>query len=460
MFESVDPTTGEILERVAAHDFETTLQNIDASADAFRQYRRTSFSDRAEWLNAAASLLEADIELVADLIVSEMGKPITQARAEVRKSVTCLRFYAENGATYLAGREISDPGSIGAAQARVVAEPLGPVLAVMPWNFPIWQVIRFAAPTLMAGNTVLLKHAPQVPAAAAYLERLFVRAGLPRDVFQSLLIPVPFIGEILRHPRVAGAALTGSEAAGRAVAGQAGQSIKPVLLELGGSDPFIVLPTADLDRAVEAAVRSRFANSGQACTNAKRFIIHESIYDDFLSRFVRSVQELKVGPPNEEATQIGPLVSERARAEIAGLVDDAMRHGAVLAVGGAARKGSGWFYEPTVLSNIPRTARIFSEEAFGPVASVYKVASLEEGLDLANATRFGLSSSVWTQNPHEVEHAISALDAGAVFINGVTDSYMTLPFGGTKASGFGRELAEEGVTAFTSKKSVWIAQTE
>lgn len=453
---TIDPTTGETVATFEPHDAAEVERRIADSHAAFLDLRGTTFAQRAAWMRAAADIMDAEVEQTAAILTLEMGKTLAQARAEVRKSANNLRFYAEHAEEYLTGREL-DAAAVGASRAYTVYEPLGTVLAVMPWNYPLWQVIRFAAPALMAGNTVLLKHASNVPQAALYLDTIFERGGFPSGAFNTLLIGAREVEPVLRDRRVVAVTLTGSEPAGRSVASIAGSEVKHVVLELGGSDPFLVMPSADLDKAVATAVSARTANNGQACINAKRFIIHEDIYDAFVEKFTAAMSNLVVGDPRDEATEVGPLATSSGRDEVAELVDDALAKGAVATTGGSVPDGPGFFYPPTVLTGVTKQMRLYAEEAFGPVASVFKVASLDEAIDLANDTTFGLSSAVWTQDAEEERRAIAGIVAGAVFVNGMSISYPEVPFGGTKDSGIGRELSIEGIREFVNAKSVWRA---
>jgi succinate-semialdehyde dehydrogenase/glutarate-semialdehyde dehydrogenase len=331
------------------------------------------------------------------------------------------------------------------------------VLAVMPWNYPLWQVIRFAAPALMAGNTGVLKHASNVPQSALYLDTLFDRGGFPEGSFGTLLIGSREVAAVIEDPRIVAVTLTGSEPAGRAVAATAAAQVKKAVLELGGSDPFIVLPSADLDAAVATAVTARIANNGQSCIAGKRFIVHEDIYDRFADAFADAMGALRVGDPSDEATQVGPLASESGVSDLVELVDDALDRGAVALTGGKAVDGPGWFYPPTVITGITPEMRLYHEEAFGPVASLYRVRDIDEAIELANATDFGLSSAAWTNDPDEQQKLVREIQAGAVFVNGMTASHPELPFGGIKNSGFGRELAADGIREFCNLKTVWVA---
>lgn len=452
---TTNPATGVVEREFDAHSDEEVERRIAAAHAAHRALKDTSFAQRAEWMRRVADLLDADVDTLARLLTVEMGKPIAQSRAEVLKSANGVRFYADRAEEFLTGSALPDPSVVGASKAYTVYEPLGVVLAVMPWNYPIWQVVRFAAPALMAGNTGLLKHASNVPQSALYLDTLFERGGFPVGSFHSLLIPASRVERVARDKRVVAVTLTGSEPAGRSLAAIAGSEVKHAVLELGGSDPFVVMPSADLDAAVATAVKARVSNNGQACINAKRFIVHDEVYDAFVERFSAAMAALVVGDPLDEATDVGPVATESGRAELGELVDDAVARGADVVIGGAAMDGPGWFYPPTVVTGITRDMRLYAEEAFGPVASVYRVADAEEAVRVANDTTFGLASAVWTTDVDEEEYFVRALEAGAVFVNGMTISYPELPFGGIKDSGVGRELSAEGIREFCNLKTVW-----
>jgi succinate-semialdehyde dehydrogenase/glutarate-semialdehyde dehydrogenase len=452
---TTNPATGEVERTFEAFGESEIEDRLGRAASAFEGYRSTSLRVRAAWMNGAAEILEQDLDAVAEMMTREMGKTIVAARAEVTKCAAACRYYAESAEEFLADRP-AEASAVGAERAFVRYQPLGPVLAVMPWNFPLWQVIRFAAPALMAGNVGLLKHASNVPQTALFLEELFRRAGFPDGVFQTLLIGSDPIERILRDPRVRAATLTGSEPAGRAVAATAGSEVKPTILELGGSDPFVVMPSADLDRAAEAAATSRCLNNGQSCISAKRFIVHTDVHDEFAQLFVDRMRALSVGDPMEEKTDVGPLASEQARDDVQSLVGDAVVKGATVLCGGDRLPGPGWYYPPTVLSGVTPDMRMFHEEVFGPVASLFRVRDADEAIELANATSFGLGSNAWTTTPAEQERFITDLDAGQVFINGMTTSYPQLPFGGVKNSGYGRELSSEGIHSFCNTKTIWI----
>jgi succinate-semialdehyde dehydrogenase/glutarate-semialdehyde dehydrogenase len=452
---TINPATGEVVRQFAPHDAEEVERRIAQAAAAVAALRGTTYAQRAQWSHATADILEAEAEEAARILTLEMGKTLAQARAEVLKCARNFRFYADHAEEFLAGEPLDDPSLVNASQAYTRYAPLGVVLAVMPWNYPFWQVIRFAAPALMAGNAALLKHASNVPQSALYLDGLFERAGFPAGSFRTLLIGSREVAAVIEDPRVAAVTLTGSEPAGRSVAAIAGRVIKKSVLELGGSDPFIVMPSADLQAAATTAVAARTTNNGQSCIAGKRFIVHADIYDEFAQLFADGMAALRVGDPFSPQTQVGPLATEAGRDELAELVDDAVAKGARVLAGGSAPDTAGWFYQPTVLDSLTDDMRIVQEEAFGPVASLYRVADREEAVRVANQTTFGLSSAAWTNDPEDEAYFITALDAGAVFINGMTVSYPELPFGGIKNSGFGRELSAAGIREFTNLKTIW-----
>ncbi|PAK23128.1 NADP-dependent succinic semialdehyde dehydrogenase [Streptomyces sp. alain-838] len=454
---TVNPANGETLRTYEAMGEEEIERRLQLAEATFRTYRTTAFDERSRLMHRAADLLEADREEIGKVITTEMGKPVKQARAEVAKCAKAMRWYADHAAELLADEEPAeaDVKDSGASRALVRYRPLGPVLAVMPWNFPLWQVIRFAAPALMAGNVGLLKHASNVPQTALYLEDLFHRAGFPEGCFQTLLIGSAAVDDVLRDERVRAATLTGSEPAGRAVASTAGEMIKKTVLELGGSDPFVVMPSADVDRAAEVAVTARTQNAGQSCIAAKRFIVHTDVYDAFVARFTEGMKALRVGDPMDEETEVGPLSSERGVEDLVELVDDAVRGGAEVLCGGERPDGPGWYYPPTVLAGVTRDMRIHREEAFGPVATLYRAADLDEAVLIANDTDFGLSSNVWTRDDADVERFVRDLEAGGVYVNGMTASHPAFPFGGVKRSGYGRELSGHGIREFCNITTVW-----
>src|ERR1700727_2259314 len=444
MIATINPSTGETIKTFTP----ATDAEIDAALarayDRFVDYRHTSFAQRAEWARRTADLLEAEADEVAAMMTLEMGKTLASARGEALKCAKGFRYYAEHAEAMLAD-EPADAAAVGASKAFLRHQPLGVVLAVMPWNFPLWQVVRFAAPALMAGNVGILKHASNVPQSALYLADVIARGGFPDGCFKTLLMTSSAVEKILRDPRVAAATLTGSEPAGQSVGAIAGDEIKPTVLELGGSDPFIVMPSADLDAAVSTAVTARVHNNGKSCISAKRFIVHTEIYDAFLDRFVEQMQALRVGDPTDPDTEVGPLATESARDEVEKQVDDAAAAGAVIRCGGKRFGGPGWFYPPTVITDITRDMALFTEEVFGPVASVYRVTDIDDAIEIANATPFGLGSSAWTNNQSEQQRFIDEVDAGQVFINGMTVSYNELPFGGVKRAGYGRGLSAHGI---------------
>ncbi len=452
---TVNPTTGQVLKTFEPLNDAEVEDRLARAAAAFRSYRRTSFADRAGWMRAAADVLDAEADTLAELMTTEMGKTLKAAKAEVGKCAAGCRYYAEHAEKMLAAQPV-DAKAVGASKAYVHWQPLGPVLAVMPWNFPMWQAMRFAAPALMAGNVGLRKHASNVPQTALFLEELFRRAGFPADVFQTLLVGVDQVERILRDDRVAAATLTGSTPAGRAVASIAGDALKPTVLELGGSDPFVVMPSADLEKAAATATTARCQNNGQSCIAAKRFIVHADVAERFTQLFARAMGALVVGDPTDPATDVGPLATEQGRTDVQELVHDAVAKGATVLVGGTVPDGPGWFYPPTLLTGITKDMRMYAEEVFGPVAQLHVVADLDAALELANDTEFGLGSNAWTNDPAEQERFALELEAGMVFINGMTASYPELPFGGIGTSGYGRELSDLGIREFCNAKTVWV----
>ncbi|ADY27382.1 Succinate-semialdehyde dehydrogenase (NAD(P)(+)) (plasmid) [Deinococcus proteolyticus MRP] len=450
---ATNPHTGEKLRDYPTLNAEQTQAAIAQAHETFTTYRRTTFAERAGWMNRAAELLEERVESLAQLATNEMGKTLEASRQEVLKCAKVCRYYAEHAQRFLAPQ----PAETGAERAEVRYLPLGVILAVMPWNFPFWQVFRFAAPTLMAGNTALLKHASNVPGCALAIEEIFRDAGVPQGAFQTLMVGSRDVEAVLRDERVKAVSLTGSEGAGRAVSSTAGDVLKPALMELGGSDPFIVMPSADLDEAVQSAVTSRTINNGQSCIAAKRFIVHRDVYEPFRDRFVAAMRELRLGDPMDPQTDIGPLATAQIRDELHEQVQDAVSKGAELLLGGELPAGgSGYHYPATVLGGLTPDMNVWFEETFGPVASLYVVDDIEQAITLANATRFGLSSSAWTNDPAEQERFIEGLEAGATFINSMSVSDPRLPFGGVKASGFGRELGREGILEFVNTKAVSV----
>jgi succinate-semialdehyde dehydrogenase/glutarate-semialdehyde dehydrogenase len=448
---SINPATGQTLATFAALSAQELEQKLCQAQSAFHQHRKTSFSYRAERLMRAAQILEDESERLGAIMTAEMGKTLASAVAEARKCALACRYYAEHGADQLADEAIAT----NASHSFVRYQPLGAILAIMPWNFPFWQVFRFAAPALMAGNVGLLKHASNVPQCALAIEDVLSRAGFAPGTFQTLLIEAGEVGALLDDRRVAAATLTGSEPAGQAVGSRAGRQIKKTVLELGGSDPFIVLPSTDLKTTVAAAVSARTINNGQSCIAAKRFIIVGDIYDQFENEFVKAMAALIVGDPTLPQTQIGPLATARIRSELHGQVTRAQQDEAKLLTGGACIPGPGNYYAPTVLSEIPRTSTTFYEEFFGPVAMLFRARDAQEALAIANDSPFGLGSSVWTNDPDEMEFFTNGIEAGQVFINSPVASDPRLPFGGIKRSGYGRELSTIGIREFVNIKTVW-----
>ena len=454
---TINPTTGELVKSFDAHSPEEVEAILDRAVATNAEMATTTLEQRAEWMRAAADLLEADLEELSVLLVTEMGKTKRTAEAEITKCARTMRFYAEHAGPFLTDESSFDPSEVGASSARVVYQPLGTVLAIMPWNFPVWQVIRFAAPGLMAGNTGILKHALNVPQTALYLGDLFARAGFPVGAFQTVLVEGVDVSHLIRDARIAAVTLTGSVPAGHAVGEAAGGALKKTVLELGGSDAFIVMPSADLTKAVEVGVTSRTQNSGQSCIAAKRFFVHTDVYDEFAERFAEAMGATVAGDPYDPDTSFGPLATERGRDGVHALVEDALSKGATALVGGAIPPGPGWFYPATVLADLTPEMRIVSEECFGPVASLYRVDSLDDAVNRANDSEFGLSSAAWTTDEAEMEQFETRLQAGGVFINGMTVSFPQLPFGGIKSSGYGRELSSQGLREFCNTKTVWRA---
>ena len=449
---TINPATGETLKTFEPLTEQQIDGKLQRAIETFHSYRRTSLAERERLMMRAADILQADKDEFGRLMTLEMGKPIKAAEQEAEKCAWVCRYYAENAKQHLADEVIPTD----AAKSYVRFQPLGPVLAVMPWNFPFWQVFRFAAPALMAGNVGLLKHASNVPQCALAIEDIFRRAGFPEAAFQTLLIGSHAVQRVLEDSRVVAATLTGSEPAGRSVAGIAGKQIKRTVLELGGSDPFIVMPSADMNEAVAIGVRARTINNGQSCIAAKRFIVAESIYDEFERGFVAGMKALRVGDPLEYKIEIGPLATEQILKDLDEQVTKSVAAGARVLTGGKRLDRPGNFYEPTVLSDIPEGAPAFCEEVFGPVALLFRVANVDDAISLANSTPFGLGAAAWTNDGQERTRFIEELEAGCVFINGMVASDPRLPFGGVKNSGYGRELGEFGIREFVNIKTVWI----
>lgn len=451
--QSVNPATEEVVKEFES-DSDVDIENALARAEkAYRDHRKSKFAFRAKAMNVAATLLDSEKQKWARMMTTEMGKTLPSAVAEVEKCAWVCRYYAENAEGFLA----DDPRESSASKSFVRYLPIGPVLAVMPWNFPFWQVFRFAAPALMAGNVGLLKHASNVPRSALAIQEIFERAGFPEGCFQTLLIGSDKVEKVLTDDRVRAATLTGSEGAGAAVAATAGRALKHTVLELGGSDPFIVMPSADLDAAVKAAVKGRTINNGQSCIAAKRFIVHQEVYDEFRDRFVASFEALSVGDPLRDGTDIGPLATSQGRDDVDDQVEESIQKGAKRLVGAAGMEGKGYFYRPGILEQIPESAPAYHDEIFGPVAMLFRAKDLDEAIAIGNDTRFGLGSAIFTTDEAEMEQAANDLDAGATFVNSIVASDPRLPFGGVKASGYGRELSYEGIHEFCNRKTVSIA---
>ncbi|HTS07334.1 MAG TPA: NAD-dependent succinate-semialdehyde dehydrogenase [Candidatus Eisenbacteria bacterium] len=449
---SVNPATGEVIKTFQPLSEAEIQKKLELAVKVFRAERKTPFAVRAQRMLKAAEILERDQEKLGHLMTLEMGKTYKSAVAEAVKCATGCRFYAENAERFLADEVVET----GAKKSFVRYLPIGPILAVMPWNFPFWQVIRFAAPALMAGNVGLLKHSSNVPQCALAIESIFREAGFPEGVFQTLLIGSGQVDAILNDPRVVAATLTGSEQAGIQVGIGAAKRIKKVVLELGGSDPFIVMPSANLDAAVSTAVQARIQNNGQSCIAAKRFIVAEPIATEFEKKFVAKMQSLKIGDPFDEKTDLGPLSTPDGVKDLERDLKKSIDAGAHVLTGGHAIKGPGNFFEPTVLTNVPKNSPAYSEEFFGPVASIFRVKDIDEAIHIANDVRFGLGSSIWTNDENERERFINEIEAGLVFFNKMVASDPRVPFGGVKASGHGRELSTVGIREFVNAKTVWI----
>jgi succinate-semialdehyde dehydrogenase / glutarate-semialdehyde dehydrogenase len=449
---TINPATGEMLRSFEALTDAQIEERLQWAAEEYPRFRKLSFAQRAAMMNRAAEILGAEKEELGRIMTTEMGKTLGSAVAEAVKCAWVCRYYAENAEKFLAPEE----SIIGGSKTRVMYQPIGPILAVMPWNYPFWQVFRFIAPNLMAGNVGLLKHASNVPQCALRIERILLEAGFPAGAFQTLLIGSNKVDGILNDDRIAGATLTGSEGAGIEVGISAARQIKKVILELGGSDPFIVMPSANLDKAVSTAVTARTVNNGQSCIAAKRFIVAEEIAERFENCFVEKMRALRVGDPMDAATELGPLASAGAAAELHGQVEAAVHAGAKVLTGGRRIDRPGNYYAPTVLTNISKESPTYREELFGPVACVYRVKNIDAAIELANDSSFGLGASAWTNDAAERERFVNEIEAGMVFINKMVASDPRLPFGGVKRSGHGRELGVLGIRELTNIKSVWI----
>ncbi len=449
---TINPATGETVKSFEPLSDREIEEKIARADQAFRDSRRTTFDERALRMTRAAEILESEKRRFGELMTTEMGKPIKAAISEAEKCVRACRYYAETAAAHLADESVET----NASRSYIRYEPLGAVLAVMPWNFPFWQVFRFAAPALMAGNVGLLKHASNVPQCALAIEEIFSRAGFPEGAFQTLLIGSDKVERVIDDARVKAATLTGSNPAGASVARLAGERIKKTVLELGGSDPFIIMPSANIAEAAKTAVTARTINNGQSCIAAKRFIVHEGVADEFERRFVEAMRSLKVGDPMDEATDIGPLATRGILEELEEQVRKSVEAGARVLAGGGRITGRGYYYAPTVLTDIPKDSPAYAEEMFGPVAAVFRVRDIDEAIAVANDTVFGLGSSAWTNDEAERARFIDEIEAGNVFINEMVASDPRMPFGGVKQSGYGRELSVYGIREFVNIKTVWI----
>lgn len=449
---AVNPATGAEIERFDTLTDEQAQRKLAFADETFREYRNTTFAERARMMERAAQILEDEADELGRTATREMGKTFVAAKAEVHKCARGCRFYAENAERLLA----DEPVEMEGVDARIRYQPVGPILAIMPWNFPFWQVFRHVAPGLMAGNVVLLKHASNVPRVALAIEDVVRRAGFPEGAFQTLLIGSSQIENLINDPRVRGVTLTGSEGAGRMVGSQAGRAIKKSVLELGGSDPFVVMPSADLDAALDSAVTSRMLNNGQSCINAKRFIVHERVYEEFERRFVEKVEALNLGDPMDEDTDMGPLAMQGILEDVEDQVQKTVEAGARVLTGGERPDMAGNYYRPTVLTDVPKGTPARGDEIFGPVASLFRVGGLDEAISLANDTPFGLGASVWTTDPTERERFIDEIESGMLYVNRLVESTPEVPFGGVKNSGYGRELSHFGIQEFTNAKTVWV----
>lgn len=449
---TINPATGQTIKTFEALTDAQVDQKIQKATETFRSFRKLSFADRGRMMNRAAEILESEKETLAKLMTTEMGKTYRSAVDEAVKCAWVCRYYAENAERFLADEVVETPAS----RSFIRYQPMGVVLVIMPWNYPFWQVFRFIAPGLMAGNVGILKHASNVPQCALKIEEILLKAGFPEGAFQTLLIGSSQVDRILDDPRVAAATLTGSEGAGVQVGSGAAKRIKKVVLELGGSDPFIVMPSADLEQAVATGIKARTLNNGQSCIAAKRFIVADQIADQFQREFVAQMEKLKLGDPFDEKTDVGPLANAEAVTSLQADVQASVKAGAKVLTGGKPADRPGSFYLPTVLTDIPRDSPAYREELFGPVASIFRVKNVDEAIRVANDVRFGLGASAWSNDKAEQERFINELEAGMVFINQMVFSDPRVPFGGVKRSGVGRELSTYGIREFTNVKTVWV----
>jgi succinate-semialdehyde dehydrogenase/glutarate-semialdehyde dehydrogenase len=450
--ESVNPTTGEPLEAYPDHDPSEVDHRLQVAWDGWEAWRGTGFDERAELLRDVADGLEKRQDELAALMVREMGKPITSARSETEKCAWVCRYYADHGEEHLR----HDVIETDARTSYVRFDPLGPLLAIMPWNFPFWQLFRAAAPAIMAGNVVVLKHASNVPGCAVEIERLFAATSAPEGVLQTLFVSSSAIGEVIDDDRIRAVTLTGSVGAGRKVGAAAGEALKPVVLELGGSDAFLVLDDADVAAAATVGVQSRLINNGESCIAAKRFVVVDAVADEFVERFRAELEAVSIGDPMEEDTQVGPLAREDLRADLHEQVEASIGEGARLVTGGHALDRPGWFYAPTLLDGVRPEMTVAAEETFGPAAAVLRVADEDEAVRVANDSEFGLGASIWTEDRDRGERVAARVEAGCVFVNQLVKSDPRVPFGGVKSSGVGRELGAYGIKEFTNVKTVWV----
>jgi len=450
--QSINPATGETLKTFEALSNDEVQRKLDKSNAAQKSWKKLSIQQRAAHMRNIAKQIRDNSDEYAALLTTEMGKTLKQAKAEVEKCAWNFEHYADNSESYLTPRTVSTEAS----ESYVAYDPLGVILNIMPWNFAFWQALRMAAPILMAGNTIVLKHASNVPQSALIMEKMMINAGLPEGVYQTLLVNSSQVESIINNNIIRGVSLTGSEYAGTQVGKQAGEAIKPVVLELGGSDPSIVLDDADLDAHLETIATSRLMNNGQSCIGSKRFIVHAAIYDEFVKRMKKVFESYVIGDPMNEDTMIGPVVSESALEELQKQIKSCIDSGAELVTGGERVGNTGYYLQPTILTNISPAVPSYHEEIFGPVASIIKVADDEEAVKVANDTRFGLGASIYTADMNRAKKLIPQIESGSVFVNELVKSDPRLPFGGIKKSGVGRELSEEGIKAFTNIKTVYI----
>lgn len=450
--QTINPATGRIEKTFVEFSKEEIKKAIDDSHNAFIKWKKTDFSERSKLMKNVASVLKNKRDEYAFIITTEMGKPIKQSIAEIEKCAWVCEYFADNSEKMLE-KEIIETD---ASESYVEFDPLGVILAVMPWNFPFWQVFRFAAPSIMAGNVGLLKHSSNVPMCALAIEQIFLNAGFPKNVFKTLLIGSEPVKEIIKDPRIKAATLTGSEPAGRKIGEACGRELKKIVLELGGSDPFIVLDDVNIDDVVKFAINARLINNGQSCIASKRFIVVENIYEEFSYKFIKAMEQVKIGDPMDESTELGPIAREDLLYELDALVKDSVSKGAKILTGGKILPGRGLYYAPTILDNLKKGMSAYDEEIFGPVASLIKAKDVEDAIRIANDSPFGLGASIWTGNIQKAKEIATEIESGSVFINGMVKSDPRLPFGGVKNSGYGRELSHYGIKEFVNIKSVWI----